>query len=156
MEIKLWFDGACEPRNPGGVASCGWVIETHGVTLEEGHRVVANGPSATNNLAEYSALGLALKSLVESDAVKQEHAVSLSIYGDSKLVIEQINGRWQCKQMHLIRLRDRCLELLEKLGIEWEATWIPREENERADALSRVAYEQKTGKRFPQRVRKYA
>jgi len=152
MSLELWFDGACEP-NPGGVATCGWVIELRGETIDEGYRVVSTGSSATNNLAEYSALGLALRSLIASDIVNQERIESLNIYGDSKLVVEQVSGRWQCKQTSTQRLRDRCLELLEKLGIEWQATWIPREENERADALSQRAYVEFTGKPFPRRVK---
>ena len=153
MSINLWFDGACEPRNPGGIATCGWVIELRGETLEEGHRVVANGPQATNNLAEYSALGLALGSLIASDIVNQDRVESLSVYGDSKLVIEQISGRWQCKQVRTQKLRDRCLELLSQIGIPWQATWIPRDENERADALSQLAYVEFTKKPFPRRVK---
>lgn len=165
MNITIWFDGACEPRNPGGVASCGWLIEIDGQEITSGCKVVAQGPTATNNLAEWSALGLALRWLLDNqDEIPQlpeEIAVdkglrvaSLTIHGDSQLVINQLNRSWACNKEHLRRLRDRCLELLEQIDLDWHAEWIPREQNERADALSRKAYEQRTGKRFPERVRR--
>lgn len=147
--FKIWFDGSCEPLNPGGVATSGWIVELDGETAEEGYRTVAHGDGATNNVAEYSALGLALRSIADSGIARPGDA--LEIMGDSKLVIEQICDRWACNKPHLQRLRARCLELLKQIDVEWSASWIPREENERADALSRKAYEETTGQPYPER-----
>lgn len=151
-EFRIWFDGACEPRNPGGVATCGWIIELDGETIEEGSQMVRRGEGATNNVAEYAALGLALRAILDSGLAKPGD--TLAIMGDSKLVIETVAGNWQCHKEHLAKLRDRCRELLRQLDVEWSATWVPREQNERADALSQRAYVEVTGKPFPQRARK--
>jgi len=165
MNITLWFDGACEPRNPGGVASCGWIVEIEGNEIESGCKVVAEGQTATNNLAEWSALGLGLRWILDHQAElpqlpedltgsKGLPAAMLTIRGDSQLVVNQLKRNWACNKEHLRRLRDRCLEILAELNMNWVAEWIPREQNERSDALSRKAYEQRTGKRFPERVRR--
>jgi ribonuclease HI len=111
------------------------------------------GEGATNNLAEWTALGLALRWLLDNPEVASGNV--LHIQGDSQLVIEQLNGTWNCNKPHLIRLRDRCREIIEQLAVvAWRANWIPRLENQEADALSRRAYEEATGKSVPERTRK--
>lgn len=148
--FRLWFDGACEP-NPGGVATCGWVIKgPKGTTVASGKREVGRGPAVTNNIAEYHALGTALRYMLDNHETFS--GALLQIYGDSKLVIEQINGTWKCNVPHLQKLRDRCLAILSELGLAaWGAIWIPREENSTADTLSKEAYEDATGLAFPRR-----
>lgn len=150
--ITLWFDGACEPRNPGGVATGGWIIRAaDGEMLHGGHREFCRGDGATNNVAEWMALALRWM-LDNHEAFK---GCVLKIHGDSQLVVNQLNGDWACNKQHLQKLRDRCLAILSEVGVaSWIATWIPREQNEEADALSRLAYEESTGKKFPARVRR--
>jgi ribonuclease HI len=152
--VRVWFDGACEPKNPGGIATCGWLIRNSVEELiSSGHREVARGEGATNNVAEWTALGLALRWLLDNPEVVSGNV--LHIQGDSQLVIEQLNGTWNCNKPHLQKLRDRCREILDQLGcVAWRANWIPRLENQEADALSRRAYEEATGKSFPKRGRR--
>jgi ribonuclease HI len=147
--IELFFDGACEPKNPGGVATCGWLIQSQQRGLiASGSREVARGDGATNNVAEWTALGLGLRFLLDNPEIASGNV--LQIHGDSKLVIEQLNHTWRCNNERLQRLRARCEEIISQLPcVTWRATWIPREENEEADALSRRAYETATGKTFP-------
>jgi len=59
----------------------------------------------------------------------------LEIRGDSQLVINQLRGSWQMNAVHLRPYRERCLELLR--GCQWQARWVPREENVAADALAK-------------------
>jgi ribonuclease HI len=136
--LVLYFDGACEP-NPGGVASWGWVRlpEGGGGPIEEGCGIVGEGDGITNNVAEYYALGHGLRAITDEGL----RPARLTIRGDSKLAV------------HLAQLRDRCRELLQALGCEWSAVWIPREENTLADALSVKAWCERTGKPFPERRR---
>ena len=54
--ITLYFDGLCRPRNPGGVATYGYVIYKDGKKVKRGYGVVGSGTGMTNNVAEYSAL----------------------------------------------------------------------------------------------------
>lgn len=87
----LHFDGACWP-NPGGTATFGWILlSPFGAEVASGNGVAATGSDATNNVAEYSALLAGLRSVVDMDP-----EAPLVIRGDSKLVINQIEGRWKC------------------------------------------------------------
>jgi len=149
-DIVVYFDGACEPINPGGVATAGWfILDSKGADIAEGHRVIKSGAGATNNVAEWCALGLALRWLLDNHK-DHCHGKTLLIHGDSQLVCKQLTREWQCRAAHLQTLRERCWEILKQLEFEsWQAQWIPREENQRADDLSKTAYIQHTGKRPP-------
>ena len=94
----------------------------------------ARGKGGTNNVAEWAAL---LYGLQAAAARRPER---LLIHGDSQLAINQLTGRWRVHAVHLRPYRDRCLELLDRIGCGWQARWVPREENEEADGLSVQAY----------------
>ena len=130
--LTLYFDGLCGPVNPGGIACYGWLLLQDGKEIAQGDGVEARGPKATNNVAEWSAL---LYGLRAAAALRPE---SLEIRGDSQLVINQLTGSWRMNAARLRPYRERCLELLR--GCQWGARWIPREQNEATDALSRKAY----------------
>ena len=128
----LNFDGACEPINPGGTASWGFVLcDGAGALVAQGSGVVGTGPGMTNNLAEWAAV---------EEGVRRFREMGLNgrlvIRGDSQLVVKQLGGEWQCKKPHLAAARDRALALLG--GIDWVVLWVPREENELADELSKA------------------
>jgi broad specificity phosphatase PhoE/ribonuclease HI len=93
---------------------------------------------ATNNVAEYSGLiaGLELHAEHTPDA-------ELEVRMDSKLVIEQMAGRWRVKHPDMKPLADRARRLA-PAGVVW--TWVPREQNAAADALANAALDdQKAG-----------
>ena len=145
--LSLYFDGACEPVNPGGIATAGWILKGDGgKVIDSAALFVCEGVKATNNVAEYCALGFALAKL---------HRINwrgeLLVMGDSQLVVNQVTKKWNCNKAHLRKLRDRCLELLAQVAMTWKAMWIPRIQNEEADAESRHAYREATGKEFPVR-----
>jgi ribonuclease HI len=112
-------DGGCEPKNPGGVATCGWVIydPSNKILAEEARVVQDGGPLATNNYAEYCGLGFALKWLRE-----QEWRGELNVQADSQLLVNQVTEKWQCKAKHLIPLRNKIWEHLEALNLSFSAT----------------------------------
>lgn len=149
----LEFDGLCEP-NPGGLPTYGWVLlDTKApdwfVTSGHGHCLIKGFPR-TNNVAEYCALGRGLK-CIQDDYPNLD---KLLVNGDSKLVINQISGEWNCKSHHLAKLRDRVRKLIKKIPAKIEFEWVPRNMNERADALSNKAYKEITGRDAPIRRRK--
>lgn len=153
-KILLHFDGLCEPRNPGGIAVAAYLafdVEKNPEVLDGdflqvmtnpfvcGGRVVADGgPKATNNVAEWCALGCGLAGLLDCDEWVVQN--SLLIRGDSQLVINQLNGKWRVKAEHLRPYRDRCLEILNELGCEWTAEWVRRDRNDVAYAHGRRIY----------------
>src|SRR5438876_152820 len=114
--LTIHFDGSCEPKNPGGVATCGWTIHDENDSLiASDAKEVCRGPKATNNLAEWSALGLALRWLLDHRSAVPFDA--LGIRGDSQLVVNQLNQSWACNKEHLQKLRARCWELLNELKL---------------------------------------
>ena len=138
-EILLHFDGGCEPRNPGGVSAAGWIVWLDGEEVDRGHRIVREGgPLSTNNYAEWCALGLGLRSIQGN-----HHGHDLLIRGDSQLVINQLNRTWACRKEHLRVLRDRCLQILADMDINWRAEWVRRDLNAEADAETAKCYEER-------------
>lgn len=125
--MKLYFDGSCGPKNPGGYACYAFVV---GDIKKNG--IACQGDQATNNVAEYNGLIKGLEYLIENNMIDE----NLEIFGDSKLVISQLNGEWKCKKDHLNVLLKKTTFLLESFK-SWEATWIPREENIIADEFSK-------------------
>lgn len=148
----LYFDGLTEPKNPGGVSAWGYTLHRPGEPPITGKGSIEARPENTNNRAEYVALGIGLHKVL--DLIKGgAKCRNLFIFGDSKLVVCQLNGTWKCNLPHLQKLRDRCLELLKAAGVKWEADWIPREQNVEADELSKDAYRELTGHEPPERGR---
>src|SRR3954454_23901790 len=91
---------------------------------------------ATNNVAEYNGLIAGLE-------LYREHTpdAELEVRMDSKLVVEQMSGRWKVKHPDMIPLATRAHHLA-PFGTTY--TWIPREQNKHAD---RIANEALDGKR---------
>lgn len=129
--VVLYFDGLCE-ANPGGWMAWAWVA------LARDGTVVANGGKAsppqagnTNNWAEYQGLLGGLRWLLNHGHF------GVRVRGDSQLVINQVSGAWACNAATLRPLRAEAAELAQQVGAALE--WVPREKNQRADALSREA-----------------
>lgn len=140
-EESCWyvnFDGLCEPRNPGGVA-------TYGLLIRKGREVVLRdsglgfarpwSDEASNNVAEYSAVIKALEWLKE----KGHESECVYLKGDSRLVINQLSGKFKIKAPRLVELHQRAVELLSDFK-DAHLEWVDRSQNAEADLLSRVAY----------------
>ncbi|MGH3498308.1 MAG: bifunctional RNase H/acid phosphatase [Nocardioidaceae bacterium] len=99
---------------------------------------------ATNNVAEY-------RGLIAGLELAAEHApeADLEVRMDSKLVIEQMAGRWKVKHPDMRPLAVQA-QRLAPIGVEW--TWVPREQNHSADAILNVALDIAQGKK-PKRAR---
>lgn len=129
--IMAFFDGACEPINPGGHMGLGWVIDG---TKYCDH--VAAQAHNSNNVAEYSALIRLL------EAVSTRSPATLRIAGDSQLVVNQITGEWAMHSRNLATLCQDATHLIDKLrssGWTVSLEWVPREENLLADEASKRA-----------------
>lgn len=91
----------------------------------------------TNNVAEYRGLIAGLEAAAELGA----RVVSVRM--DSKLVVEQMSGRWKVKHASMVPLADRARRLV--AGFERVTfTWIPRAENSHADRLANEAMDDAT------------
>ena len=90
---------------------------------------------ATNNMAEYKALILALRRAGElgTDVLR--------IFSDSELLVQQINGRYRVRAPHLQELCQEAIRLMRNFG-EVRISHIPREENAEADEQANQAIDQ--------------
>jgi ribonuclease HI len=69
--IVVHIDGLCEPLNPGGTATFGYVIrDDSGSILASKSGIVGKGPVKSNNVAEYAALCEALEFLLKKGLKK--------------------------------------------------------------------------------------
>ncbi|RLI75650.1 ribonuclease H [Archaeoglobales archaeon] len=135
--IEIYFDGACEPWNPKGIATYGYVVIKNGKTIKKGKGLACEPFSyqSSNNVAEYTAMIKALEFLVSNGLTDDEVIVK----GDSQLTIRQMNGVYSVKADRIIPLYKEARELARKFR-RIRFVWIPREQNEVADELSHQAY----------------
>ena len=136
QRLLIRTDGASR-SNPGPAAA--------GAVLIDADRPDATDPDATplsvvarplgvqtNNVAEYTALVLALKEAARLGATR------IDLRLDSKLIVEQLHGRWKVKDPKLRVLWGEARELLAGFA-QWDATHEPRATNRAADALANLA-----------------
>jgi ribonuclease HI len=133
--VKCYFDGACEPRNPGGNMGMGAYILVDNKKVFEYSNHLSASRLNSNNVAEYMALEEILKYL-KQNTFKEN---LISIYGDSNLVIQQMSGKWRIKHGLYKESAIRCKSLVTELSGKYQLNfkWIPREINQEADRLSK-------------------
>ena len=128
LEYILHFDG-CSKGNPGP-SGIGAVIFKDNVEIWSGCKYI--GDNKTNNESEYSALIFGLEEAIKMDIG------SLSVCGDSLLVINQINGLFKVKHPNLAPLYQKVINLsLRFTYIDFSHVY--RNYNKRADQLSNDA-----------------
>lgn len=132
MTVIVYIDGLSQPRNPG-TGTYGFVIQEGSKRLAEGSGLA--GRDVTSNYAEYTALAEALKRLkalgVEGDVL---------VRSDSKLLVGHMSEGWKVKGGMYVEKLKEARDLVKELGsVRFE--WIPREQNQEADLLTRIAYD---------------
>lgn len=126
--LILYADGGCFP-NPGN-GTFGVVAKVGDVVLA---RISERIGHATNNIAEWRGAIAALQYAIDTRAM----AVELRM--DSRLVVEQVNGRWKVENAGLKPLAEQGKALLAELrrrGVAVNVKWVPREQNTEADELT--------------------
>ncbi|MEU6271508.1 bifunctional RNase H/acid phosphatase [Streptomyces populi] len=122
--------------NPGPAGYGSVVIDAaSGETLAERAEYIG---VATNNVAEYRGLVAGLEAARDLDATAR-----VRVRMDSKLVVEQMSGRWKIKHPDMKPLAARAAGVLPASQVTYE--WIPRERNKHADRLANEAMD--AGKR---------
>ncbi|MEW1565961.1 bifunctional RNase H/acid phosphatase [Streptomyces sp. NPDC093509] len=122
--------------NPGPAGYGSVVIDAvTGETLVERAEYIG---VATNNVAEYRGLIAGLRAARDLDP-----AARVRVRMDSKLVVEQMSGRWQIKHPDMRPLAAEAARVLPPSQVTYE--WIPRAQNKHADRLANEAMD--AGKR---------
>ncbi len=115
-----------------------------GVVIEDDQKLRLRGlhrylGAATNNEAEYQALIEGLK------AAAPWKPDRLEIFLDSKLVVEQVKGKYKVKKPELQKLHQLAMELLKEFG-QWTIEHVDRDRNRGADALANRAIDDHLGR----------
>ncbi|MFG3031735.1 bifunctional RNase H/acid phosphatase [Streptomyces sp. NPDC048253] len=125
--------------NPGPAGYGSVVIDAAtGETLVERAEYIG---VATNNVAEYRGLVAGLRAARELDP-----SATVRVRMDSKLVVEQMSGRWKIKHPDMKPLAAEAARILPPEQVTYE--WMPRERNKHADRLANEAMD--AGKRGEQ------
>ncbi|GAB2591874.1 bifunctional RNase H/acid phosphatase [Paractinoplanes abujensis] len=141
MRVVVEADGGSR-GNPGPAGYGSVVRDTDGQVLLERQGSLG---TTTNNVAEYTGLLEGLK------AAHELGASEVDVRMDSKLVVEQMSGRWQIKNAGLRPLAAEAAQWVARFDrVSFE--WIPRERNKAADALANRAMDEAAGKPVRDRV----
>jgi ribonuclease H / adenosylcobalamin/alpha-ribazole phosphatase len=135
--VKVLMEADGGSRGNPGPAGYGSVVFTanRGAVLAEAKQAIGR---ATNNVAEYRGLIAGLEEAVGLGATE------VSVQMDSKLVVEQMSGRWKVKHPDLIELNRQARALasqFERVSYQW----IPRAKNSHADRLANEAMDAAAG-----------
>jgi broad specificity phosphatase PhoE/ribonuclease HI len=137
-ELRVTVEADGGSRGNPGPAGYGAVVRaaaTGEILLERYASLGVN----TNNVAEYSGLIAGLTAALELGATH------VDVRMDSKLVVEQMSGRWQIKNPGLRPLAAQAATLVGRFqAVTFD--WIPRERNKAADALANKAMDEAAGK----------
>ncbi|XP_019159991.1 PREDICTED: uncharacterized protein LOC109156594 [Ipomoea nil] len=123
---KMYFDGALHREGAGaGVV----FVTPEGEVLPYSFTLTKQ---CSNNVAEYQALILGLEIAADMKQLR------INIYGDSKLVINQVLGLYEVKKAELVPYNNYAKILMQWLG-DVTIEHVPRKENKQADALAALA-----------------
>ena len=126
---RAWFDGSARP-NPG---QCGIGAVLRGPD-GPGVELALQAGYGNSSEAEYRALIAVLEAALEHGAC------DLTVYGDSRVVIDDVNGPDALAAPSLAAYRTRVRTLATRIpGLRLR--WVPRHKNLEADALSQRAAE---------------
>lgn len=129
MKVVIEADGGSRGNpGPAGYGAVVWSGD-HRTVLAESKQAIGR---ATNNVAEYRGLIAGLEDALNLGAT------DVSVFMDSKLVVEQISGRWKVKHPDLVELH----ALARSVAAQFRRinySWIPREQNGYADRLANEA-----------------
>ena len=131
--FQITADGGS--RGNPGPAGYGSVITENGSIVAELYDFIG---IATNNVAEYSGLIAGLTAVNSIDPT-----ATIDVKMDSKLVVEQMSGRWQIKHADMRSLAQDARAAHSPALVSY--TWIPRDENSHADRLANKALDQQAG-----------
>ncbi|TDD48417.1 bifunctional RNase H/acid phosphatase [Saccharopolyspora elongata] len=137
MSSRVVVEADGGSRGNPGPAGCGAVVRDaeSGEVLAE--RSIGLGV-ATNNVAEYQGVIAGLRAAAELGAA------DLEVRMDSKLVIEQLAGRWKVKHANLQPLAAEARQLIAGFG-RVDLQWVPRAQNAHADRLANEAMDRQAG-----------
>ena len=137
-KLEVWIDGACEPVNPGGTASYGVLVKHKGNIVFSESKVAGSGAAMSSNVGEYSGL-IAFLNWYIAEGIHWKVNKRPVIYSDSRMLIEQMTGEWRARGGLYLPYYRQARDLIKRNNLDLSFWWVPREQNEEADQLSKDA-----------------
>ncbi|AFM17998.1 fructose-2,6-bisphosphatase [Mycolicibacterium chubuense NBB4] len=135
MKVIVEADGGSRGNpGPAGFGAVVWSADHRSILAETSSAI----GRATNNVAEYRGLIAGLQAASEVGATEAD------VYMDSKLVVEQMAGRWRVKHPDLAPLHQQARDIANTFD-RISYTWIPRDKNSHADGLANKAMDVAAG-----------
>jgi broad specificity phosphatase PhoE/ribonuclease HI len=135
VKVVVEADGGSRGNpGPAGYGSVVWSAD-HTTVLAESKQAIGR---ATNNVAEYRGLIAGLEEAANLGATE------VAVFMDSKLVVEQMSGRWKVKHPDLAVLYQQARALASRFE-RISYSWIPRAQNKHADRLANEAMDAAAG-----------
>ena len=128
MRHTLFFDGGY--RAGTKIAGSGAVLKLNSTIVGTANYKFQQ--RATSNQAEYKGLIIGL------ELARRMNVSELDIYGDSLLVVSQINKTWKINKPHLKVLNNEAHTLLCQFTY-WSISHVPRDQNSDADKMANLA-----------------
>ncbi|MDG5482022.1 bifunctional RNase H/acid phosphatase [Mycolicibacterium gadium] len=129
MKVVVEADGGSRGNpGPAGYGAVVWTAD-HNTVLAERKQAIGR---ATNNVAEYSGLIAGLEEAADLGASE------VDVNMDSKLVVEQMSGRWKVKHPDMVPLYQQATALSARFD-RVTYIWVPRAKNSHADRLANEA-----------------
>jgi ribonuclease H / adenosylcobalamin/alpha-ribazole phosphatase len=129
MKVIVEADGGSRGNpGPAGYGAVVWTAD-HNTVLAERKQAIGR---ATNNVAEYSGLIAGLEEAAKLGASE------VDVNMDSKLVVEQMSGRWKVKHPDMAPLHQQATALSTRFD-RITYNWVPRAKNSHADRLANEA-----------------
>jgi ribonuclease HI len=139
--LTLHFDGSISKPNPGGFSAWGAHLSENSEVIWEGSGPIGEGPTMSNNYAEFFALAKGLEKVNEIILANPTERYNVLVRGDSDLVIHIMNKQWRPNDAKLYypayELAAKEFKAIRGKGVAVNFDWIPRENNTKADELSR-------------------
>ena len=134
MKAVLNTDGGAR-GNPGPAGAGAVLYDIAGEVIGEAKQYLG---TATNNVAEYTAIILGLEMAIEKGVTELEAKM------DSELAVKQLNGEYKVKNQELAKLFLKIHELRPKFS-SITFTHVRRERNKHADKLVNMAIDEALG-----------
>lgn len=138
--VEAWWDGCCEPRNPGGHAAWGALVHVDGKEVYAEGGYCGYGKGQSNNVAEYAGFINAL-----TQALKYPGPILMR--GDSRLVVCHLSkeasralgygGTWKVNGGFYMPYYLKAKPLYEANKDRVKLQWISRDDNSICDVLSK-------------------
>ena len=132
-QLSIYTDGASR-GNPGEAGAGVIIYDEHGELVKKVKRYLG---TTTNNVAEYSALIIAL------EEAQQLQGEVLHLFSDSELMVRQLNGIYKVKDSKMKVLASEARKLLSHF-IHYTISAIERKKNKEADTLANLAIDERS------------